>query len=69
MTPSIARCVAKYYGDEEFPVRLSYMGNTFINNDSYQGRLKENTMMQTFLQNKLSCTFHIIDIPDSFRCM
>lgn len=45
MTPSIARCVAKYYGDEEFPVRLSYMGNTFINNNSYQGRLKENTQL------------------------
>lgn len=45
MTPSIARCVAKYYGDEEFPVRLSYMGNTFINNSSYQGRLKENTQL------------------------
>ncbi len=45
MTPSVARCVAKYYGDEEFPVRLSYMGNTFINNNSYQGRLKENTQL------------------------
>lgn len=45
MTPSVARCVAKYYGDEEFPVRLSYMGNTFINNSSYQGRLKENTQL------------------------
>ena len=37
--------MAKYYGDEEFPVRLSYMGNTFINNSSYQGRLKENTQL------------------------
>ncbi len=45
MTPSIARCVAKYYGDEEFPVRLCYMGNTFINNSSYQGRLKDNTQL------------------------
>lgn len=45
MTPSIARCVAKYYGDDEFPVRLCYMGNTFINNSSYQGRLKENTQL------------------------
>lgn len=43
ITPSIARCAAKYYGDEVFPVRLSYMGNTFINNSSYQGRLKEST--------------------------
>ncbi len=43
ITPSIARCAAKYYGDEAFPVRLCYMGNTFINNSSYQGRLKETT--------------------------
>lgn len=43
ITPSIARCAAKYYGDETFPVRLCYMGNTFINNSSYQGRLKEIT--------------------------
>ena len=45
MTPSIARCVAKYYGDEEFPVRLCYMGNIYINNSSYQGRLKESTQL------------------------
>ena len=45
MTPSIARCVAKYYGEEEFAVRLCYMGNTFINNSSYQGRLKETTQL------------------------
>lgn len=45
ITPSVARCVAKYYADEEFPVRLCYMGNTFINNSSYQGRLKESTQL------------------------
>ncbi len=56
MTPSIARCVAKYYGDEEFPVRLSYMGNTFINNDSYQGRLKENTQLGAELVGDNSVT-------------
>ena len=27
------------------PIRLCYMGNTFINNTSYQGRLKENTQL------------------------
>ena len=32
ITPSIARCVAKYYKEEELPIRLCYMGNTFINN-------------------------------------
>lgn len=45
ITPSVARCAAKYYGEEEMPVRLCYMGNTFINNTSYQGRLKESTQL------------------------
>ena len=43
MTPSIARSVAKYYSDCEFPLRLSYVGNTFLNNKSYQGKLAEKT--------------------------
>ena len=43
MTPGIARCAAKYYENESAPVRLCYIGNTFINNSSYQGRLKEIT--------------------------
>lgn len=45
MTPSIARSASKYFGDEDMPIRLCYMGNTFINNNSYQGRLKENTQI------------------------
>lgn len=44
MTPSIARAVSKYFHDET-PIRLCYMGNTFINYDKYQGRLKETTQM------------------------
>lgn len=43
MTPSIARCVAKYFMDETMPLRLCYLGPTFINSTSYQGRLKEST--------------------------
>lgn len=43
MTPSIARSVAKYYYDCEYPLRLSYVGNTFMNNHSYQGKLAEKT--------------------------
>ena len=43
MTPSIARCVTKYYPDETMPIRLCYLESTFINNTSYQGRLKEST--------------------------
>lgn len=43
ITPSIARCAVKYYQDESMPLRFCYTGNTFINNSSYQGRLKEST--------------------------
>lgn len=51
ITPSIARCVAKYYKEEELPIRLCYMGNTFINNSSYQGKLKEATQLGAELIN------------------
>ena len=44
-TPSIARAASKYFMDEEKPIRLCYMGNTFVNNSSYQGLLKENTQL------------------------
>ncbi len=43
VTPAVARCVAKYFMDETVPVRLCYRERTFINNSSYQGRLKEIT--------------------------
>lgn len=43
MTPPIARCAVKYYGEEDCPVRLSYISKTYINHSSYQGRLKERT--------------------------
>lgn len=45
ITPSIARCAAKYYMDDDIPIRFCYTGNTFINNNSYQGRLKERTQL------------------------
>ena len=44
-TPSIARCAAKYFGQEKLPIRLCYTGNTFVNHSSYQGRLRETTQM------------------------
>ncbi|MGN0252608.1 MAG: ATP phosphoribosyltransferase regulatory subunit [Oliverpabstia sp.] len=44
-TPSIARAVSMYFQKEELPIRLCYRGNTFVNNSSYQGRLKESTQM------------------------
>lgn len=45
ITPSIARCVAKYYANEELPIRLCYNGNTFINAPSHQGKLNEITQI------------------------
>ncbi len=51
ITPSIARCVAKYYKEENLPIRLCYIGNTFINNSSYQGKLKEATQLGAELIN------------------
>lgn len=51
ITPSIARCAAKYYKDESLPIRMCYIGNTFINNTSYQGKLKEVTQLGAELIN------------------
>lgn len=45
ITPSIARAAATLFENEDFPIRLCYIGNTFINHSSYQGRLKENTQL------------------------
>lgn len=45
MTPSIARAAAKYYMEEELPIRLCYAGNAFINHSEYQGKLKEFTQI------------------------
>ena len=45
ITPSIARAVAMYFGEETMPLRLCYMGNIFINHSSYQGRFKESTQL------------------------
>ena len=44
-TPSMARCAAKYFAEEDMPLRLSYLGNTFSNTSLLQGKLKETTQM------------------------
>jgi len=51
MTPSIARCVAKYYNDEELPIRLCYEGKTFMNTHNHQGKLNEITQLGAELIN------------------
>lgn len=50
-TPSIARCAAKYFKEEELPIRLCYNGKTFINNSRYQGKLKEISQLGAELIN------------------
>lgn len=44
-TPSVSRACATYFNPKHQVITLSYTGNTFINNSSYQGRLKETTQM------------------------
>ncbi len=45
VTPSIARCVAKYWRDETMPIRLCYTGKTFVNTPPYKGKLQEVTQV------------------------
>lgn len=42
-TPSIARAASRYFPDGGKPVRLCYLGRTFVNHQEHRGRLKENT--------------------------
>lgn len=53
-TPSVARCAAKYFMEEQIPIRFSYMGNTFTNTSNLQGKLKEVTQMGAELINDTS---------------
>lgn len=46
MTPAIARTAAKYFSENVLPLKLCYVGNSFINvSKYYQGKLKENTII------------------------
>ena len=51
VTPSIARCVAKYCRDEEMQIRFCYTGNTFVNTGRYRGKLQEVTQVGAELYN------------------
>lgn len=53
-TPSMARCAAKYFMEDQTPIRFSYMGNTFTNTSNLQGKLKEVTQMGAELINDSS---------------
>lgn len=50
-TPSVARSVAKYFSDETKPIKLTYLGNTFVNSSSLQGKLKEVTQIGVEFMN------------------
>ncbi len=53
-TPSVARCVSKYFLEDNKPVRFCYSGKTFSNTHSLQGKLKESTEMGAELMNDKS---------------
>ena len=44
-TPSIARCAAKYFMEENGTLKFTYKGNTFSQTSELQGKLKETTQM------------------------
>jgi ATP phosphoribosyltransferase regulatory subunit len=44
-TPSIARAASRYFQNVDHPIRLCYIGKSFVNYSGLQGRLKENTQM------------------------
>ena len=54
VTPSIARCIAKYFNEENMGIRLSYAGNVFLNNSSYQLKLKETCQLGAELVNAMA---------------
>lgn len=69
ITPSVARCVSKYYHEEELPLRLTYVGETFINNPKYQGKLKENTQVGAELINFDSALADAEMVVMSIECL
>ncbi len=44
-TPSIARCAAKYFMEDESTLKFTYKGNTFSQTSELQGKLRETTQM------------------------
>ena len=44
-TPSIARCAAKYFLEEQGVLKFTYKGNTFSQTGELQGKLRETTQM------------------------
>ncbi len=51
ITPSIARCVSKYYKEEQMQIRLCYIGDTFVNSSPYKGKFQQVTQLGAELVN------------------
>lgn len=69
ITPSIARCVAKYFPDEDMPIRLCYEGKTFINEHQHQGKLNEISQLGAELVNDDSYAADAEIIACVIRCL
>lgn len=69
ITPSIARCVAKYYAREDMPIRLSYSGSTFIHRRGYQGKLSEISQIGAELMNDSSSDADAEMIALTIECL
>ncbi len=50
-TPSVARCVSKYFLEDDKPIRLCYKGKAFTNKRRLQGKLRESMQMGAELMN------------------
>ncbi len=68
-TPSIARACAKYFMEDNSPLRFCYMGNTFSNVSDLQGRLKESTQIGAELINEGSVSSDAEVISLAIECM
>lgn len=44
-TPAVARACGTYFSPDKEVISLCYTGNTFVNNSSFRGHMKENTQM------------------------
>lgn len=69
ITPSIARCVAKYDREEEMQIRLCYLGNTFVNTTPYKGKLQEVTQLGAELYNDTSSDADAEMVVLTIECM
>ena len=54
-TPAMARCAAKYFNDSPVPVRLSYMGNRYVNSSGHRGKIREEMQAGAELSGDGSC--------------